>query len=662
MNSELSDLLPVFLAEASGRLERLHTLLPRLEEDPESRREAQRELHTLKGAGRMLKLPSLAQLCHELEELVQKTPPGWLASLQRGLDQLASALNQLGKEGQEAPTSGQEAAAPASAPDHVRLSSRDLNTLADRATRIRILARGARVFHQRLRELARLAQEGLHEEDPKQLLAVVVTTLRRLALELELGQTRLQRLAEAHLDHAVSLQMQPLGPFLQNLARHARELARELGKDVQVLLRGEDVRLDRRITKELEEALIHLVRNAVDHGLEPAAERAAAGKPTSGTLTLEATTSGPRVRLVVTDDGRGIDAAKVVEKAIARGLTTKEEAQGLSPEAAFRFLFLSGFSTREEAGAVSGRGIGMDAVAAACARVGGEVEITSTPGRGTRVTLTLPVAQRGEEVLIVKVGELKLLYPKSAVKRFHLLPAQNVVERSSHTFARLGDRLRPFISTHRLFAQPIPAVQVLLEGEAAGVEVAVAVDAVLGEEEVVVRDQTHSQAFPSRFFSGAAVTASGEPMPLISPLALQQARVAPTAKAAPSKPVRKSLKVLLVDDSFVTREMERRLLADAGFSVLVAGDAQEALTILAENPVDCLITDIEMPGMDGLDLTRHVRSLPQLAHLPVIVVSTRDRPEDRLAGLAAGADAYLAKQGLDATELVALVRRLGGRG
>ncbi|MFN3412482.1 MAG: response regulator [Thermoanaerobaculum sp.] len=660
MNNELSDLLPVFLAEASGRMERLHTLLPRLEEDPESRREAQRELHTLKGAGRMLKLPSLAQLCHELEELVQKTPPGWLASLQKGLDQLASALNQLGREGLATPAKEQEPSA--STPDHVRLSSRDLNTLADRATRIRILARGAKFFHQRLRELARLAEEGLREEDPKQLLAAVVTSLRRLALELELGQTRLQRLAEAHLDHAVSVQMQPLGPFLQNLARHARELARELGKDVQVVLRGEEVKLDRRITKELEEALIHLVRNAVDHGLEPAAERAAVGKPTTGTLTLEASTSGPKVRLAVTDDGRGIDAAKVVEKAIAHGLTTKEEAQGLSPEAAFRFLFFSGFSTREEASAVSGRGIGMDAVAAACARVGGKVEITSNPGRGTRVTLTLPVAQRGEEVLIVKVGELKLLYPKSAVKRFYLLPAQNVVERGSRTFARMGDTLRPFISIHRLFAQPTPAVCVLLEGEAAGVEAAVAVDAVLGEEEVVIRDQTHSRAFPSRFFSGAAVTGSGEPMPLISPLALQQTRVAPTAKAAPSTPVRKSLKVLLVDDSFVTREMERRLLADAGFSVLVAGDAQEALTILAENPVDCLITDIEMPGMDGLDLTRHVRSLPQLAHLPVIVVSTRDRPEDRLAGLAAGADAYLAKQGLDATELVALVRRLGGRG
>ncbi len=660
MSNELSDLLPVFLAEASGRMERLHTLLPHLETDPESRREAQRELHTLKGAGRMLKLPSLAQLCHELEELVQKTPPGWLFSLQKGLDQLAAALTHLGREGLATPA--QESEPPASAPDHVRLASRDLHTLADRATRIRIMARGARVFHQRLRELSLLAEEGLREEDPKQILAVVATSLRRLALELELGQSRLQRLAETHLDHAVSLQMQPLGPFLQNLARHARELARDLGKDVQVVLRGEEVRLDRRITKELEEALIHLVRNAVDHGLEPAAERAAAGKPSTGNLTLEADTFGGKVRLAVVDDGRGIDAAKVMEKAVARGLTSREEAQGLTPEAAFRFLFLPGFSTREEVSAVSGRGIGMDAVAAACSRVGGEVELTSTPGRGTRVTLTLPVAKRGEEVLIVKVGELKLLYPKAAVKRFHLLPSQQVVERGSHTFARLGDALRPFISTHRLFAQPIPPIQVLLEGETAGVEAAVAVDAVLGEEEVVVRDQTHSRAFSSRFFSGAAVTASGEPLPLVSPLLLRQARLAAGTVAAPPKPARKSIKVLLVDDSFVTREMERRLLADAGFAVLVAGDAQEALTILGENPVDCLITDIEMPGMDGLDLTRHVRSLPQLAHLPVIVVSTRDRPEDRLAGLAAGADAYLAKQGLDATELVALVRRLGGKG
>ncbi len=660
VTAELSDLLPVFLAEASGRLERLHSLLPRLEEDPASRREAQRELHTLKGAGRMLKLPSFAELCHELEELVQKTPPGWFATLEAGLDRLSAALEQLAKP--PAAESPKTAPAPEPSPEHVRLSARDVDLLADRATRLRILARGAGAFHRRLRELAQLAQEGLAEEDPRQVLSVLSATLRRVALELELGQGRLQRLADAHLDHAVSLQMQPLGPFLQTLARHARELGRELGKELSVQLRGEEVTLDRRITRELEEALIHVVRNAVDHGLEPPAERTRAGKPAAGALTVEAAAGGGKVRIAVSDDGRGIDPAHVVAKAVERGLVSREEAASLAPEAVLHFLFLPGFSTREEASAVSGRGVGLDAVAAACSRVGGEVDIASTPGRGTRVTLTVPAARRGEEVLVVKVGELRLLYPASAVTRFHLVERGAVVSRGSRTYARLGESLKPYVSTHGLFGQPAPEVVVLLEGEVAGAEVAVAVDAVLGEEEVVVRDFASSRVFPKSLFAGAAVTGSGEPLPLLSPLALKQLRFPERPLPAPPKEAKERLKVLLVDDSFVTREMERRLLADAGLSVLVAGDGQEALTILAETSVDCLVTDIEMPEMDGLELTRRVRSLPQLAHLPVVVVSTRDRPEDRLAGLAAGADAYLAKQGLDASELVALVRRLGGRG
>jgi len=656
VSSELTDLLPVFLAEASGRLERLNQLLPSLETSLESRREAQRELHTLKGAGRMLQLTSFAQLCHELEEALQKGGEGMLAALQRGLDQLASALAQLANP---APPEG--ASPPASSSgDFVRLPSQDLDLLADRATRLRILAHGARVFHERLRELAHLAQQAVHEPDPTQALAVLATGLRKLALDLELGQGRLRRLADAHVDHVLGLQLQPLGPFLQGLARHARELARELGKDLQVTVQGEEVKLDRRITSQLEEALIHLVRNAVDHGLEKAEARAAAGKNPRGSLLLQAQGGGGKVQLVVADDGCGIDAAKVLAQAQAKGVLSPQQAQALSAEEALRLLFVPGFSTREEATSLSGRGVGLDAVAAACARVGGEVQLASTLGLGTRVTLTLPATRRGEEVLLVQVGKLKLLYPKAAVRRYLLLEEKDVIQRDERTYCQHQGRLIPFVDLARLLDQPGVSRRLLLLGGSEGQELAVAVEAVLGEEEVVVR-QLSPLASPPGFLAGAALTASGEPLPLLAPQSLQYVAPKPTSKAKAASQGA-PLQVLLVDDSLVTREMERRLLADAGFAVRVAADGEEALNTLAEHPVDCLITDIEMPGMNGLELTRRLRALPQFAHLPVIVVSTRDRPEDRLAGLAAGADAYLAKQGLDASELIRLVRRLGGGG
>jgi len=655
VSQEFADLLPVFLAEAYARLERLQQLLPHLASDEASRREAQRELHTLKGAGRMLKLASFAQLCHELEEAVQRGGEGVEATLQRGLDQLAAALQHLAAPAEEKP---QEAAPGSAAGELVRLASRDLDLLADRATRLRIVARGARVFHQRLRELAALAQQAVHEPDPQQALAVLATGLRKLSLELELQQARAQRLAETHQEHVLSLQLQPLGPFLQGLARHARELAAELGKDIAVSVRGEEVRLDRRITRELEQALLHLVRNAVDHGIEPARERAAKGKNPTGSLLLQAQVAGAKVQLVVADDGRGIEAAQVLEAAVARGLVSPKEAQATTPDEALRLLFTPGFSTRTEATAVSGRGVGLDAVAAACARVGGEVQLSSTPGRGTSFTLTLPASRRGEEVLVLRVGRLAFLYPKAAVRRYVPFDPGAVVERGERSFVRLDGKLVPLAPLGRLFGEQSEKPALLLSGEVGGQELAVAVDEVVGEEEVVVRQLPAAAAAPPHV-AGAAVTGSGASLPLLAPHKLRFA--APVAPRPQGQVPREPLSVLLVDDSLVTREMERRLLADAGFAVLVAGDAEEALAVLSAKKVDCLVTDIEMPEMNGLELTRKLRSMPQFAHLPVVVVSTRDRPEDRLAGLAAGADAYLAKQGLDASELVALVKRLGGR-
>jgi len=206
--------------------------------------------------------------------------------------------------------------------------------------------------------------------------------------------------------------------------------------------------------------------------------------------------------------------------------------------------------------------------------------------------------------------------------------------------------------------EPAP-VQLLLQGVHAGVPLAVAVDAVERSEEVLLWPGGRALA-GNPLFDGIALLASGEPVGVLSPQALAQGGNGRRfAAAAPAARTRR-LRILLVDDSLVTREMERRLLEDAGFDVTTAADGQEGLTALAEEPFDCLVTDVEMPGVDGYALTRHVRAVPALAQLPVVVISTHDLPEERLKGLEAGADAYLAKQGLNAAELVQLVRRLAG--
>ncbi len=426
-------------------------------------------------------------------------------------------------------------------------------------------------------------------------------------------------------------------------------------------LEGEETRLDRRIARELEEALVHLIRNAVDHGIEPPEVRVARGKPRAGRIRIKALADGPKVRLVIEDDGGGIDVARVLQQAVEVGLVDAGVAAGMGKPEALRLLFAPGFSTRKQVSEISGRGVGLDVVANAVARVGGEVFVESEPRRGTTFTVDVPVARRGESVMLLKVGQLKIALPASVVRRATRIGAAAVVERDGRTLAVLPDRLVPFVPLSRIYGQPPADSQLLLEGIVSGQTLALAVDDVDGEQEVLVRPITR-RAPTDRLLEGVALLASGEPVGVLSPSVLAQREYLRALPAARPVVAVKRTRVLLVDDSLVTREMERRLLEDAGFEVTAAGDAEEALSLLSEESFDCVVTDIEMPRMDGFELAAQLRGMEHFAQLPIIVVSTRDRPEDRLRGLKVGADAYLTKQSLDAGELVDLVRRLSGSG
>jgi chemotaxis protein histidine kinase CheA len=712
LDPELQELVPIFVEEVRDRLDRLASLAPKLaEEDEEAKASIKRELHTVKGAARMLQLGQIAEIAHATEELVLAIPTEAAGDLTRVVDRLSAMVDVVaggsqpdpdsellrelearlavlapdgeGPDEEEEPAETEadddaapEAEEPAPSPparsakregaptsparSDIRVDASALDSVADSATQVRILALASRTQIQRIYDLARLAEEGVREEQPHQVLAVLGTMLRRLAVDVESGHRRLLRSAEDGLDRLLTLQLQPLRGSLLQLARYARELARSLGRSVEVKIEGEETRLDRRIARELEESLLHLVRNAVDHGIEPEPMRQSRGKPPQGHLRLAAEAAAGRVRLTISDDGAGIDADAVVKHAIRTGLVEAAAAESLTRDEVFRLLFTPGFSTRRKVSEISGRGVGLDVVASAVGRVGGEVFLSSTHGTGTTVIVEVPVARRGEEVLLVRVGRTRLAIPSAPIREVIRIEQSAMRERDGRSYVQLGDNLIAFLPLGRLFAQPMPESQLLLMGRVSGQELAVSVDAVEGEEELLVRPMTRSVA-TEQAVDGMALLASGTPIPVLSPAVLAKRELLKGGRVAlPVEVVADRVKVLLVDDSLVTREMERRLLEDAGFDVTAAADADEGLNHLGEGEFDCLVTDIEMPGMDGYELTRRLRSIPQFAHLPIIVVSTRDRPEDRLQGLQAGADAYLTKQALDAGELVDLVRRLSG--
>ena len=709
MDPEFADLVPLFVAEARGRLERLAALAPEFEESTAATApEIRRELHTLKGAGRMLRLAPLAELCHAAEGLLQPPRPGIGALLVRVVDALTVMIEAVGRgevpvadaavleamaetdtavSTEKIPTgaaqtisqstattsaarqessAGQAAArapAPPPAPQaaqEMRIAAETVDALADRATRLRIIALAAEHSVDRILELAHLAEQGVREEQPRQVLAALATALRRTAGELGAGQRVLLRTSETHLDALLALQVQPLHGFMLTLARHARELARSLGREVEVDLVGEETRLDRRIVRELEDALIHMVRNAVDHGIEPPALREAAGKPRSGHIHLEAQATGARVHLSLADDGAGIDPVKVAAAAVEAGLIEPSRVATIPRDEVLRLLFTPGFSTRHEVSEVSGRGVGLDAVAAAAARVGGNASIDSEPGRGTRVSIDVPAAKRGEVVLLLRAGNLRFALPSAAVTRVDALPLAGVIERDGRFLVPRDGAIVSFVLLARIFSEEPAASQILLTGKVAGQPMRLAVDAVEGSQEVLIRPLGRAVSVHP-LIDSVTLLASGQPVAVLSPAAIANHETLRPRELTTRRPAFQRLRVLLVDDSLVTRQMERRLLEDAGFDVTTAEDAAEGLTRLAEAEFDCLVTDIEMPGMDGFELTRHVRTIGRLQTMPVVVVSTRDHPEDRLRGLEAGADAYLTKQGLDAAELTTVVRRLAAR-
>lgn len=660
------DLLQLFLPEVLDRLDRLDEILGKGApgHGSEDWRSVRRELHTLKGAGRMMGLLEFAEVCNQAEDAFDvPEEQGFedLLNLVRRIRELTASIRTgegggIDASGDYTPSPKPKVKTAEPAPE-TRVSAKILDQLSDQAVRISFLSRGAGAMVEDLYAMARTAESGVNEGHPKQVLASLALRLRRAALKGDQARSHFDSLTEQQLGRLLSIQVQPVRPLLASLARHAVELGRSLGKTVEVQVEATQCRLDRRIMGALKEALLHLVRNAVDHGIESESERVGLGKSPAGAIVLRAETLAERVRLIVSDDGRGVDPREVLGRAIERGLVTAEAAEGMPENAVRQLLFLSGFSTRDQATEVSGRGVGLDSVADAVRKVGGDVWIDGAPAKGLRVTLDLPLTRRGELILMVEAGGFRVGIPAHQVQAFS---GPGGARRLAEGGDAAGEGPARRVDLGSRFGKPDGSVSVIVHAKSAGVLVDLMVDHVIGEEEVFLHPWPRFLAkVPGT--EALALLADGTPLGVLdlqhfieSPGDGTQPLVVPSAKTP-------ALRVLLADDSRITREMFRRILADAGIEVISVASGEEALAVLEDRGIDCVVTDIEMPGIDGLELTRRIRGRPQWEHLPVVVASTRDQDADRMAGLEAGADAYLAKQNLDGGDLVGLVLRLGGR-
>jgi len=456
------------------------------------------------------------------------------------------------------------------------------------------------------------------------------------------------------------LRMVPASTALEPLRRTVRETAGRVGKQVELRIAGGDVRLDRRILDQLKDPLLHMVRNAIDHGLEETEQRRKLGKNPSGLLELRVERRGHRIAVVIADDGSGLPADKVRAAAVRRGLVTAEAASRMEDAEALRLIFRAGLSTAEKVTNISGRGIGLDVVHEVVTRLGGTVDLDTVPGKGTTFTLVLPLTLAATMAVVVRLaGELAAL-PYEAVERILRLKSEDLGTVAGRASVTVEEAQVPFASLAQVLGLQgrLPmegnAAQPALLVEVGGQRVVFAVEEVVGQQEIVVQSLGRHIARTAHL-GGAAVLDDGKVVPVFN--AQELVRLArPMARSKKADEGR--TRILIADDSLTTRSAMKAVLEIAGYQVLPAGDGEEAWQFLQESPCQLVVTDVQMPRMDGLALTRRVKGDARFARIPVILVTSLDSAADRAAGLDAGADGYLVKREVERGKLLDLVRQL----
>ena len=654
MSDPEAELREVFREEATRRLDEMEDALLAIESGSDSAgliNSLFRNMHTIKGTAGFVGLEDVVSVAHAAEEILAEVrqagvlPPGLADPLLHAtgavrshvngddvpvdglLQELAAALAALPRARPPAAAGPAEPARQPAGPASPPQEQRSVRVPPERIDHLLDLVGEAMQDRRRIRHAL-----GPEPSLPEEVSDVLASAGRNLA-ELK--------------DTAIGMRTMPFAMITGPLPRAVRDLARTAGKDISFSVTGADTELDRVILESLVDPLMHVIRNAVAHGIEPPGERERAGKPPGGRIELRAVPRGDRVEIVIADDGRGI-SPEVAQRARAEGSLAD-------------LLANPGFSTAAAVNELAGRGVGLDAVRSYAQSMGGGFEVRSEPGRGMEVVLILPLALALMNVLLFERGGAVFGVPLAAVAEVTTVAETVRLQGCASVIVR--DRAVPVTDAAVLLgaqAPPLgqrpPAFVLTVTGR----DYAISCDALRGEEEVVVKPLGPLLAGVPGYLGGA-ILSDGRVTLLVEPSALAGTRSSPAprqAQATPAAPRR----VMIVEDSFTVRQLQRSILETAGFQVVAARDGSEALGMLARDPqIALVLTDLEMPELDGLGLTRAIRADPARASLPVVIVTSQGSEEDQRTGIEAGADAYMVKRDFSQQALLATVERLIGQ-
>jgi chemotaxis protein histidine kinase CheA len=702
MDPLLENLLAGFVDEAQEIYERVARSMMELEKAPAqgpSFDELARGLHTLKGSAATLGLEELADFAHRMEDVVlplrgsSKPLPARLSdAVLKSLDVWMAHLRAIAAKGELADlapsialleTVKPDAPAPAAAKSRKKKNGKGptaAETLAASVARApapeppaaptpaplpapaedpqadswRVTTRQVIAL---LHEVERLREVRLRLEERRREIDKALQQLDRLGIQMETAEARsvllgVRRALGADGEEAAdivasmedglkTISTMPVRTAIEPLHRAVRDICKATGKRAKLAVVGAEVSLDRRVLEQLRGPLVHLVRNAVDHGLELPEVREARGKHPDGALAIRVEQQGNMLFIEVSDDGAGLDLEQIREAALRRALVPPEELASMSTQQLHQLIFRPGFSTRIEATEFSGRGVGLDVVRNQIQALQGQVEVQSVPGQSTRFVLTLPADLGSSPVLVVRCGEHQLGLPMVAVESSRGARSKDLRVGRSRVQLEHREQLIPVQDLGALVGLRQPEVpaegQPLLILQSQGRTMALSVDEVLGDRELVIRPLP-VEIRELAAYQGAATLARGELVLILRPdFIVSTERRADTGLMS-------TRRALVVDDSLTARALHRTALETGGYLVHTASNARQALEQLRHSAYDVMVCDIGMDEMDGYELTAAVRQRVETDSMPILLVSARDSENDRQRGLAVGADGFLTKK------------------
>ena len=465
-----------------------------------------------------------------------------------------------------------------------------------------------------------------------------------------------------------SVRVLPLATIFHLFPRMVRDIAREKNKDIDFVITGSETSVDKKIIEEIKAPLMHIIRNSIDHGIETPDERIKNGKHPTGRILLGAYHLENSVLIEISDDGKGIDTDAIRRKVLQKGLLTPEELEAISEEQIMNIIFWPGFSTGETVTDISGRGIGLDIVYTKISQLNGKVKVKSSLGKGCQVSIQLPVTMATIKAFLVKVNNQTFAIPTSAIKTTHLISRDKILYKEGKKIIIVDNRTVPICSIAETLEMCDNSNNsdklVVIVVQAEDTQIGFIVDKLVGDQEILHKNLSEPLV-RVRNIAGITTLGSGDLCLILNVSDLVKSAYVNFGRPCrrPALPVKMNeenckKKVLVVDDSTTTRILQRNILKAAGYDVEVAVNGFEALNKIACENYDIVISDVEMPEINGIELTERLRQNEKLKNIPLILVTSLASEQDKLKGINAGANAYIVKSEFNQEELLSTIQRL----